>query len=117
MAKIDELLILMAERDASDLHVTSGSAPYLRIHGDMVKLNYKDVSPEVCQALVLEILSEKQRQMCRESWDLDCSYSLKGLGRFRGNVLRQRQRVRAVFCRSPEHIHTIQEWRLPRHLE
>src|SRR5229473_4908040 len=117
MAKIDELLILMTERDASDLHVTSGSAPYLRIHGDMVKLNYKDVSPEVCQALVLEILSEKQRQMFLESWDLDCSYSLKGLGRFRVNVFRQRKGVGAVFRRIHEHIQTIEELGLPKHLE
>ncbi len=72
MAKIDELLALMTERDASDLHLASGSAPYLRIHGDMVKLNYKEVSPEVCQALVFEILSERQRQIFLESWDLDC---------------------------------------------
>jgi twitching motility protein PilT len=117
MAKIDELLTLMTERDASDLHLASGSAPYLRIHGDMVKLNYKDVAPEVCQALVLEILSEKQRQIFLESWDLDCSYSLKGLGRFRVNVFRQRKGVGAVFRRIPEHIQTIEELGLPRHLE
>ena len=78
MAKIDELLALMTERDASDLHLASGSAPYLRIHGDMVKLNYKEVSPEVCQALVFEILSERQRQIFLESWDLDCR---RGVGK------------------------------------
>ena len=117
MAKIDELLTLMTERDASDLHLASGAAPYLRIHGEMVKLNYKEVSPEVCQALVFEILSEKQRQAFLESWDLDCSYSLKGLGRFRVNVFRQRKGVGAVVRRIPEYIQTIQELGLPEHLE
>jgi twitching motility protein PilT len=117
MAKIDELLTHMTERDASDLHLASGSAPYLRIHGEMVKLNYKDVSPEVCQALVLEILSERQRQIFLESWDLDCSYSLEGVGRFRVNVFRQRKGVGAVFRRIPEHIQTIEELGLPEHLD
>jgi len=80
MARIDEILRQMMEREASDLHLASGSAPYLRIHGDMVKLNYKDLTPEVCQALLFEILSPPQRESFLENWDLDCSYSLKGVG-------------------------------------
>jgi twitching motility protein PilT len=116
MAKIDEILALMTERGASDLHLTSGSAPYLRIHGEMVKLNYKDVTPEVCQALILEILTEKQRQSFLESWDLDCSYALKGVGRFRLNAFRQRRGVGAVFRRIPEQIQTAEELGLPENL-
>jgi twitching motility protein PilT len=116
MAKIDEILALMTERGASDLHLTSGSAPYLRIHGEMVKLNYKDVTPEVCQALILEILTDKQRQSFLESWDLDCSYALKGVGRFRLNAFRQRRGVGAVFRRIPEQIQTAEELGLPENL-
>ncbi len=117
MAKIDEILTLMTERDASDLHLASGSAPYLRIHGEMVKLNYKNVTSEVCQALVFEILSERQRQNFLENWDLDCSYSLKGIGRFRVNVFRQRRGVGAVFRLIPEEIQTIEELGLPANLD
>jgi len=113
MARIDEILRQMMEREASDLHVTSGSAPYLRVHGEMVRLNYKDLTPEVCQALLFEILSASQRENFLETWDLDCSYSLKGVGRFRVNVFRQRQGVGAVFRRIPESIKTIQELGLP----
>src|ERR1700730_3797071 len=113
MARIDEILKQMMEREASDLHVTSGSAPYLRVHGEMVKLNYKDLTPEVCQALLFEILSPTQRESFLETWDLDCSYSLKGVGRFRVNVFRQRQGVGAVFRRIPESIKTVQELGLP----
>ncbi|MEP6912337.1 MAG: type IV pilus twitching motility protein PilT, partial [bacterium] len=91
----------------------SGSAPYLRVHGEMVRLNYKDLTPEVCQALLFEILSASQRENFLETWDLDCSYSLKGVGRFRVNVFRQRQGVGAVFRRIPESIKTIQELGLP----
>ena len=113
MARIDEILKQMMEREASDLHVSSGSAPYLRVHGEMVKLNYKDLTPEVCQALLFEILSASQRESFLETWDLDCSYSLKGVGRFRVNVFRQRQGVGAVFRRIPESIKTLQELGLP----
>ncbi len=113
MARIDEILKQTMEREASDLHLTSGSAPYLRVHGEMVKLNYKDLAPEVCQALLFEILSAPQRENFLETWDLDCSYSLKGVGRFRVNVFRQRRGVGAVFRRIPESIQTIQELGLP----
>lgn len=116
MARIDEILKQMMEREASDLHITSGSAPYLRVHGEMVKLNYKDLTPEVCQALLFEILSTTQRENFIETWDLDCSYSLKGVGRFRVNVFRQRQGVGAVFRRIPESIKTILELGLPPNL-
>jgi twitching motility protein PilT len=116
MAKIDEILTLMTEREASDLHLASGSAPYLRIHGEMVKLPYKDISPEVCQRLVFEILSEPQKQSFQETWDLDFSYSLHGLGRFRVNVFKQRKGVGAVFRRIPEEIQTVAELGLPENL-
>jgi twitching motility protein PilT len=113
MARIDEILNQMMEREASDLHLTSGSAPYLRIHGDMVKLNYKDLTPEVCQALLFEILSAPQRESFLETWDLDFSYSLKGVGRFRVNAFRQRHGVGAVFRIIPESIKTVEELGLP----
>jgi len=116
MAKIDELLSLMTERGASDLHLASGSAPFLRVNGEMVKLNYRDVTPEVCQALIMEILSEHQRANFLEDWDLDCSYSLKGVGRFRVNAFKQRKGVGAVFRLIPEHIQTVEELGLPEHL-
>src|SRR6266850_3045350 len=113
MARIDEILKQMMEREASDLHVSSGSAPYLRVHGEMVRLNYKDLTPEVCQALLFEILSSSQRENFLETWDLDCSYSLKGVGRFRVNVFRQRHGIGAVLRRIPESIKTVQELGLP----
>jgi twitching motility protein PilT len=116
MAKIDEILALMAERGASDLHLASGSAPYLRLNGEMVKLNYKDVTPEVCHALIMEILNEKQRAAFMEEWDLDCSYSLRGVGRFRVNTFRQRKGIGAVFRLIPDQIQSLEELGLPPHL-
>jgi twitching motility protein PilT len=113
MARLDEILRQMANREASDLHLTSGSAPYFRIHGEMVKLNYKELTPELCQALLFEVLTEQQRETLLENWDLDCSYSLSGVGRFRVNAFRQRHGLGAVFRRIPENIQTVRELGLP----
>jgi twitching motility protein PilT len=106
----------MKQQGASDLHLTSGSAPYMRIHGDMVKLNYRNVSEETCHSLIFEILNEKQKELFTEEWDLDLSYPLNGVGRFRVNVFMQRNGVSAVFRLIPENIKTIEELDLPEQL-
>jgi twitching motility protein PilT len=116
MARIDELLRQMKQQGASDLHLTSNSAPFMRIHGNMVKLNYRSVTPETCQSLIFEILSEKQRDIVTENWDLDLSYPLAGVGRFRVNVFMQRHGMSAVFRLIPETIQTITELDLPEQL-
>jgi twitching motility protein PilT len=116
MARIDELLRQMKEQGASDLHLTSGSAPYMRVHGDMVKQNYKTVSAETCQGLIFEILTDKQKDLFNENWDLDLSYPLGGVGRFRVNVFMQRHGVSAVLRLIPEEIKTIRELDLPEQL-
>src|SRR6266852_4882327 len=107
MARINDLLRQMKQQGASDLHLTSGSAPYMRIHGDMLKLNYRNVSAETCHSLIFEILTEKQKELFTEEWDLDLSYPLEGVGRFRVNVFMQRNGVSAVFRLIPENIKTI----------
>src|SRR6266404_3350198 len=116
MARINDLLSQMKQHGASDLHLTSGSAPYMRIHGDMVKLNYRSVNAETCQSLIYEILTEKQKDLFTENWDLDLSYPLGGVGRFRVNVFMQRNGISAVFRLIPENIKTISELDLPEQL-
>ena len=116
MARINDLLRQMKQNGASDLHLTSGSAPYMRIHGDMIKLNYRSVNDETCQSLINEILTEKQKQLFTENWDLDLSYPLGGVGRFRVNVFMQRNGISAVFRLIPENIKTISELDLPEQL-
>ena len=113
MARLDELLQQMKQQDASDLHLTSGSAPFMRVHGEMVKLNYKNVSPDTCQGLIFEILNEKQKEIFTANWDLDLSYPLQGVGRFRVNVFMQRNGISAVFRLIPETVKTITELDLP----
>ena len=116
MARLDELLRQMKLEGASDLHLTSGSAPYMRINGEMVKLKYRTVSAETCEGLIFEILNNKQRELFKENWDLDLSYPLSGVGRFRVNVFMQRNGVSAVLRLIPEEIKTIRELDLPEQL-
>jgi twitching motility protein PilT len=116
MARLDELLRQMKLEGASDLHLTSGSAPYMRINGDMVKLKYRTVSAETCEGLIFEILNDKQKELFKENWDLDLSYPLSGVGRFRVNVFMQRNGVSGVLRLIPEDIKTISELDLPEQL-
>ena len=116
MARLDDLLRQMKQQGASDLHLTSGSAPYMRINGEMVKLNYRSVSAETCHSLIFEVLNENQKEIFTENWDLDLSYPLAGVGRFRVNVFMQRNGISAVFRLIPESIKTISELDLPEQL-
>ncbi len=113
MAKIDQLFTLMEQQGASDLHLSTGSPPCLRLHGEMVRLQYHDMTNEECQGLIYEILSEKHRNQFIENWELDCSYSLANVGRFRVNVFMQRLGIGAVFRIIPEKIKTTAELKLP----
>jgi twitching motility protein PilT len=116
MARVDDLLRQMRQQGASDLHLTSGSAPFMRVDGEMVKQNYKKVLAETCQSLIFEILTDSQKELFSEKQDLDFSYPLNGVGRFRVNVFMQRHGIAAVFRLIPEHIKTIKELDLPEQL-
>lgn len=116
MAKLDELLIMMKQQNASDLHLSSGSAPYLRVYGEMVKLNYREVANDVCQSLIFQILTDAQKELFLENWELDFSYPLPNVGRFRVNVFMQRMGIAAVFRMIPEKAQTVEELGLPSQL-
>jgi len=113
MATIDDLFKLMVEQKASDLHLTSGAPPFLRLHGNMSPLNYRQLSNQDVQGLIFEILTEKQKKAFVEKWELDFAYVVEGLGRFRCNVFMQRKGLGAVFRTIPEKIKTAQELNLP----
>lgn len=113
MAEIDKLFRLMVEKNSSDMHLSAGAPPYLRIHGDMVPVDHPPLNNESIQALVFEILNEKQKRQFVENWELDCSYQIAGLARFRVNVFMQRRGMGGVFRVIPEVIKTIDELGLP----
>lgn len=113
MARIDGLFKMMKEQGASDLHLSSGSQPIFRLHGEMVRLNFKALAHEEIQALVYEILTEKQKGEFEAKRDLDLAYSIPDLARFRGNVLMQHKGIAAVFRMIPSRILTADELSLP----
>jgi twitching motility protein PilT len=113
MAEIDKLFRLMVEKNASDMHLSAGAAPYLRVHGDMLPIDHPPLTNEGVQALIFEILNEKQKRLFVEQWELDCSYMIQGLARFRVNVFMQRRGMGGVFRVIPEVIKTIEDLGLP----
>ena len=113
MASIDELLKIVVDQGASDLHVTSGAPPYIRLHGHMLPLEYKSLSNQDVQALLFEIINEKQKKAFIEKWELDFAYSAPGMGRFRVNIFMQRKGLGAVLRTIPEKIRTPEELQLP----
>ncbi len=118
MARIDNFLKLVNERNASDLHLVAGSPPMLRIHGELSPLgNSPVIQHEECKSLLYEILNERQRKIYEDTRDLDCAYSVSGVARFRVNVFQQRKGIGSVFRIIPTKISSLKELGLPPVLE
>jgi twitching motility protein PilT len=113
MARIDALFKVLKEQGASDLHLPTGSPPIFRVHGDMVRSNYKPLSHEETKAILYEILTERQRLIFEEKKDLDFAYEIPGLARFRGNMFMQHRGIAAVFRIIPSKILTADDLDLP----
>ncbi len=113
MASIYDLLKIMIEKNASDLHVTTASPPRLRIDGKLVPLDHPQLSPVETKALCYSILTDAQKQKFEEHNELDLSFGVKGLSRFRGNIFMQRGAVAAAFRTIPFEIKTFKDLGLP----
>ena len=116
MAQIDKLFRLVVEQKASDLHLSSGSPPCLRVHGSIVKTDHPPLKSTEVHSLIFEILNERQKRDFIDSWELDCSYSLPGVGRFRCNIFMQRRGLGGVFRIIPEQIHSPEELGVPKEI-
>jgi twitching motility protein PilT len=101
------------ERGASDLHLCAGSAPMIRLHGNLVPLPEAVLDGPAVRDLVYGLLSEHQRVRFEESWELDFALAVENVGRFRGNVHYSRSVVEAVFRHIPERVPTLEELGLP----
>jgi len=96
---IQELLQIAVEKDASDLHITTHVPPRLRIHGILVSLDHPPLSPAETKNLIYALLTDRQKKMFEEKMELDFSFGVQDLGRFRGNVFMQKGAVAAAFRR------------------
>jgi len=112
--EMNELLKLMVNKDASDLHLTVPSPPVLRIDGELTPQD--DLPPltaEDVERALKEVSTEEQRAVFNRDWELDFAYSVPGLARFRVNALRQRGVISLAFRFVPFYIPSIDEWGLP----
>jgi len=113
MATLYDLLKVMIEKGASDLHITTGSPPRIRIDGRLIPLDHPSLAPAETKALCYSVLTDAQKHKFEENNELDLSFGVKGLSRFRGNVFMQRGAVAAAFRTIPFQIKTFQELGLP----
>lgn len=87
---IEDLMEEVVERGGSDLHLSAGLPPYIRISGHLTPTEYEPMTAEQCQRLIFSMLNNTQRKALEQTWELDCSYGVKGLARFRVNVYKDR---------------------------
>src|SRR5919205_2793929 len=108
------LLEEMIEKEASDLHITAGERPKLRVDGDIVDSSVADVmTPKDTLHLAYSVLTENQKKRFETEDELDFSFGIQNLARFRGNVYKQRGCVAMVIRMIPFKIQTFEELRLP----
>lgn len=113
MLNMNDLLLLMVQKKASDLHLTVGAPPSLRIDGNLVPTNLEKLTTDLSQRLVYSLLSDSQKQRFESENELDISFGIKGLGRVRMNVYRQRGSVGAALRSVPSRFMSFEEIGLP----
>ncbi|MDA0838162.1 MAG: type IV pilus twitching motility protein PilT [Planctomycetota bacterium] len=104
MAQIDKLLHFMVQQKGSDLHISSDALPYIRVDGDLLKMNLPALNGEQVKALIYEILPAYNRKQYEETNDTDYAYAIEGLARFRVNVFRDRRGPGLVMRTIPSKI-------------
>jgi twitching motility protein PilT len=114
MVSLRELLEMMVKRNASDLHLTVGSPPQLRIDGKLVKTEFELLTAEDTKKLAYSIMSEKQKQTFEEKSELDLSFGIEHLSRFRCNVFMQRGNVAVALRQIPFRIPSFEELGIPK---
>ena len=114
---IDELLEIVVQRNASDLHLTSGSEPAIRVNGKLERLEgFSPLLPEQLRQLLYVITSTEQQKELEVKRQIDLSYPLPGVARFRVNIFHQRQSIAGAFRLVPSTIKTLAELGLPNSL-
>src|SRR5258707_11376485 len=113
MTTLPELLKIVVEKDGSDLHISTATPPQVRVHGHLERLPMPEMSPSETKQLVYSVLTDSQKKRFEETLELDFSFGIKGLARFRCNVFNQRGAVAAVYRLIPEKVRSFQDLGLP----
>jgi len=112
-ATLHQLLKTLVERGGSDLHITTNSPPMIRVDGDLAPLDFPPLTVPETKQLIYSILTDVQKHRFEENLELDLSFGVKGLARFRGNVFLQRGAVSGVFRQIPYEILGFRELGVP----
>jgi twitching motility protein PilT len=112
-ATLHQLLKTMVERGGSDLHITTNSAPQIRVDGKLSPLDMPPLTAPETKQLAYSVLTDAQKHRFEENLELDLSFGIKGLARFRGNIFNQRGAVAAVYRQIPYEILGFKELGLP----
>ena len=113
MIELNDLLALSAKKGASDIHLTAGLAPILRIHKRLVHVGKERLTPENITEMVFSIMRDRQKKLFQEKREYDFSYGVKGVARFRINVFYQRSSIAAAFRRIPFDIPPLDSLGVP----
>ncbi len=113
MASLHDFLKEMVERGASDLHITPGVPPMIRLRGELQTLDYPPLKPQETRQLCYSVLTDAQKHRFEENQELDLSFGVRGLSRFRANIFIQRGALAGAFRLIPYQIRSFQELGLP----
>lgn len=113
MAALDPFLKSLVQQGGSDLHMASGLQPVMRIHGEMVRVKYKELVHEELKQTLFELIDEAKKKVFEETGDLDFAYEIEGVARFRVNFFMQKRGIASVFRQIPSNVQTADELGLP----
>jgi twitching motility protein PilT len=113
MPTLPELLTTTVEMEGSDLHLSIGTPPQVRVHGRLKRLSFPDLAPADTKALAYSVLTDAQKKRFEETMELDFSFGIRGIARFRCNMFNQKGAVGAVYRQIPERIRPFEELGLP----
>jgi twitching motility protein PilT len=110
---LPELLKMTVDMQGSDLHLATNTPPQVRVHGKLKRLTMADLTPTDTKALAYSVMTDAQKKRFEETLELDFSFGIRGLARFRSNVFNQRGAVGAVYRLIPEQIKSFKDLALP----
>jgi twitching motility protein PilT len=113
MATLPDLLRQLVQMEGSDLHITTETPPQVRVHGHLQRLDGTNMTPAETKQLAYSVLTDAQKKRFEESLELDFSFGMKGLARFRCNMFNQRGAVGAVYRVIPEKVKSFEDLGLP----
>jgi twitching motility protein PilT len=113
MPTLPELLQTTVDLQGSDLHLSIGTPPQVRVHGELQRLELPELAPSDTKALSYSVLTDAQKKRFEETLELDFSFGIRGIARFRCNMFNQKGAVGAVYRQIPERIRSFEELQLP----